>query len=468
MRRPWIERAARTAHVAALVQWERRLPWWPWERIERIQRRRVASMVAHAYEFVPFYREEMRRGGLTPADFATAQDLSKLPLIDPAVMRAEPERFDSERVPEHRRLAIFTSGSESKAAGTVYWEHASITRSFASAERDRAVLVDLAGERRSRAVLRELIGRGAKGSRLARLGDPDGGHQRISIFPTDLSSRTVRVLWSEQTLIPPHTAHHHFFRPTLPFGEAVDRFNEIRPRVAYSFGSYVDQFLRYVADREPDIALPRLWVYGGDMVSDHGYELASRLGVRLYSVYSAVEADRIGFHCERGEGHHLNVDLCPVRLVDAEGRTVPDGVTGDVVVSNLRNRATVVLNYRLGDRGSMSAAPCPCGRTLPLLATLEGRRSEVVTLADGRRLSLLVLQGLFREQLKSAIQAQLREVAPGHLRWRLVPRADVDRAELAAAFQRAAAERLGETVLEIEFADDIERTARGKFRQVVA
>ena len=62
-------RAAGTAHAAALTQIERRLPWWPIERIERIQGRRVRSMVRHAYESVPFYREEMRRLGLTPADF---------------------------------------------------------------------------------------------------------------------------------------------------------------------------------------------------------------------------------------------------------------------------------------------------------------------------------------------------------------------------------------------------------------
>ena len=104
----------------------------------------------------------------------------------------------------------------------------------------------------------------------------------------------------------------------------------------------------------------------------------------------------------------------------------------------------------------------------PTLAALEGRRSEVVTLADGRRLSLLVLQGIFREQLKSAIQAQLHEVEPGRLRWTLVPRQAADREDLCASFESRAAETLGETLLEVEFADDIERTPRGKFRQVVA
>lgn len=410
----------------------------------------------------------MGRLGLTPADFTSACDLAKLPLIDPTVMRADPERFESNRIPEHRRLELFTSGSESKGSGTIHWDHATLVHGFAEAERDRAVLVRLAGERPSRAIVREMIGRRAKGSRVARLGDPDGTHQRISIFPTNLSSRTLRVLWSERMLIPPHTAHHHFFKPTLAFPDAVERFNEIRPRIAFSFGSYVDQFLRYVADRGDDVALPRLWVYGGDMVSAHGFELARELGVRLLSVYTAVEAGRIGFHCEEGDGIHLNIDACALRVADAEGHTVPTGETGDIVVSNLRNRATVVLNYRIGDRGAMSERSCPCGRTLPMLAELEGRRSEIVTLADGRRVSLLVLQGIFRKQLMWTIQAQLRELEPGRLRWLVVPRTDADRAELSAAFERKAAETLGDTEIEVEFAEEIERTEQGKFRQVVA
>jgi phenylacetate-CoA ligase len=87
-----------------------------------------------------------------------------------------------------------------------------------------------------------------------------------------------------------------------------------------------------------------------------------------------MEAGTIGFQCERREGFHLNVDLCAVRIVDAEGRTVPPGTSGDIVISSLDNRATVLLNYRIGDRGTLSPQPCPCGRSLPLLASLEGRR----------------------------------------------------------------------------------------------
>ena len=240
-------------------------------------------------------------------------------------------------------------------------------------------------------------------------------------------------------MIPARSAHHHYFPAFLPFDEAVHHFDRIRPRIVFSFGSYAEQFLRYVAERRGRVSLPRVWVYGGDAVTSAGWELADSLGCALYSVYSAVEADRIGFQCERREGHHLNVDMCSVRLVDAHGRDVPAGEPGEVVISNLWNRATVLLNYRLGDRATMAVQPCPCGRTLPLLETLHGRVSDVIRLADGRELSELVLDGMFRPELDDALKAQISEEAPGRLRWSIVPLPGVDAEALRASLLQKAA-----------------------------
>src|SRR5207247_3744739 len=144
----------------------------------------------------------------------------------------------------------------------------------------------------------------------------------------------------------------------------------VRPRVAYSHGSYADQFLRYVRARAEQVALPRVWVVGADMVSSAAREVAGELGCILYSTYSAVEAGRLGFQCEHLDGYHLNVDACAVRIVDRGGRSVPPGQTGEIVISNLSNRATVLLNFAVGDRGALDPTPCKCGRSLPLLARL--------------------------------------------------------------------------------------------------
>jgi len=64
------------------------------------------------------------------------------------------------------------------------------------------------------------------------------------------------------------------------------------------------------------------------------------------------------------------------------------------VISNLTNRATVLLNYKLGDTVTLGRAPCSCGRTLPVLEVLEGRTSDMVSLPAGQMVpSDVVLMG---------------------------------------------------------------------------
>ena len=80
--RRWPRRALNTAQLATLAAVERRIPFWPRQRIERLQRWRLRSIVRHAYETVPYYRETMDALGLRPGDVRTAADLARLPHVE--------------------------------------------------------------------------------------------------------------------------------------------------------------------------------------------------------------------------------------------------------------------------------------------------------------------------------------------------------------------------------------------------
>jgi len=59
-----------------------RYPFKPLTVIRHDQARRVRGMVAYAYRHVPYYRETMDRLGLLPSDFKSAEDLTRLPLLE--------------------------------------------------------------------------------------------------------------------------------------------------------------------------------------------------------------------------------------------------------------------------------------------------------------------------------------------------------------------------------------------------
>lgn len=463
-------RAFNLAYAGALAQVERRVPFWPLERTMRLQRRRIRTIVRYAYETVDFYRREMDERGLSPDQFVTAEDLERLPLISAEDLARSPMDFVSAPYRRSGREVFMTSGSTSGLRKPIFIDNRYLVRRIARSERDRRVVAKLAGESWIGLVAREFLadrGDGRSGRLLEWLA---AGHNRLSIFPADFSSRTERAIWSEQSLVPRKAVHRHHLSPHASFEEALARLDELRPRVVLSFGSYVEHFMRALAASGRTVALPRVWVYMGDMISADARRLAEeRFGVQLYSVYGAMEAGSIGFQCELREGFHLNVNLCALRLIDERQQTVGPGRSGEVVVSALDNRAMVLLNYRLGDWAALGSSPCACGRSLPVLARLEGRRSEVISLPSGQELSVLNLEGAFAAELRRTLQSQLEQTAPGRLRWRVVPTPGVNRAALEKAFLERAADRLGADVqLQIEFVDVIARTPQGKFKRVLS
>lgn len=464
-----LTRAKQTAYLLAASQLERRVPWWPIERVEWLQRRRLRATMDYVYANVPFYRKVLDGQGLTPRDFVSVRDLERLPLIDGSMLALNPDDLTAKQYRHEGREVFSTSGSTTGVRKRICWDHGSLMRRFARGERDRVVITRLADERWTATMLREFITSEAARtimSRLLRVHSET--HQRLQILPAGFSSRTMRTIGGERSLIPRRPLHYHHLSPAAPFEVAAAQIRAIKPRVIYSFGSYAEQFLRHLVDRQAEIPMPRVWVYLGDMISDSARELANELGCRLYSVYGAMKAGTIGFQCERREGFHLNVDLCAVRVVDADGRTLPPGEPGELVISSLDNRGTVLLNYRIGDRAILATQPCPCGRSLPLLASFEGRRSEMIRLLDGREFSSLTLEGMFRTELRRTLQAQIEQIRPGELRWHIVPFASTNREELREAFAVRAAQALGTgTKVTIQFTEEITRTSQGKFVRAV-
>jgi phenylacetate-CoA ligase len=459
-----LRRVANTTWVAGLSWRERNLPRWPLDRLEALQGGRIHAIAAHAYRTVPFYRRAMDELGLAPATFRTPVDLAQLPLIDGEQLARRPEDFSSTSDGPGTYQTFHTSGSESGIRRAIRWDAGYLLRTLAWAERDRVTLTCLAGEDAMRGRVREALSR----TRLQRLLGNSADHQRISIFPGHAEMRVMRKLWSEQTLIPARPAHHHFVPAQSAFSEVLESINSIRPRIAFSFGSFADQFFRRLADTGQELAAPRVWVITSDEMSEQAREIAEhRYGCRIFSVYSTMEAHRLGVQCERRQGFHLNIDAYAVRIVDRDGQDVGSGTSGEIVVSNLRNRAMVLLNYRLGDRGILDPEPCPCGRTLPLLARFEGRRSETVVLPDGTELSSLALEGLFRAELRPTLKARAEQPRPGSLRWLIVPFQSADPEAIRQAIVRRGSEVLGETDLEVEVVPDIPSSASGKFSRVV-
>jgi phenylacetate-CoA ligase len=244
--------------------------------------------------------------------------------------------------------------------------------------------------------------------------------------------------------------------------------NGVRPDVIVGYGSYLEALFRFIAAERVEIHHPYRVGYVADGMTAPGRRLIEEeFGIPVVSSYAAMESFKIGFTCEQGSGFHVHADLCHVRVIDETGIDAPPGEQGEIVITNLVNRGTVLLNYRLGDLGRLSPEPCPCGRTFPLLADLEGRREDLLYLEPGRVIHPRAVWDVFA-RLPSIVQYRLVQHAPRTFELEIVTRDPSDRQETMSAAAAGLRELLGDVAIVVKSSEGPLTGPGGKARPVVS
>jgi phenylacetate-CoA ligase len=163
----------------------------------------------------------------------------------------------------------------------------------------------------------------------------------------------------------------------------------------------------------------------------------------------------------------VNLDTYPVRIVDVEGRDVEPGSEGRVIISNLSNRALVLLNYDLGDWARWIPDPCPCGRSLPRLELLEGATIEKIMFPSGRRVNSSEIYSLFLD-VPDLWEYQIIRMRQDRFRLLLVVSEESHRPECVERIGRSLQQLFGnDATFEIEFVDRIPLSTGGKKRSYI-
>jgi phenylacetate-CoA ligase len=436
-----LPRKAYGSAVLAANARQRRVPFLPREKVERLRDRRVRRIVAYAAKTVPYYRELFARERIDPREIRGAGDLSRLPLLDRETVRRQPSLFLSEAHPARDSLAFFTTG----ATGTpleVRHDRRSLLANLAFGERERAPVIE-----------------GTGGSFLPK--ELYVGYQTSTL-------RKVTAFYRESTFMPVGSGRR-FVSIHEPIENVAAVSRAERPDLLVGYGGWIHLFFKALAARGIEIHRPKMVIYMGEALPHGGREvIEGSFGIPVMSRYAAAEAFRIGFYCERRTGFHLHEDVTHVRVVGADGATLGPGEVGRLVISNLVNRGSVLLNYPVGDLGSISSERCPCGRTFKLLSELEGRVEDIMTLPDGRSVHPRAVWEVFQGDT-DLIQYQLTQHEPDRFELWLVT---VDDEAFRRVEQRARPllqDLLGTGArIAIGRRGESEQRGDGKFRAVVS
>ncbi|HPJ67218.1 MAG TPA: phenylacetate--CoA ligase [Desulfobacteraceae bacterium] len=86
-----------------------------------------------------------------------------------------------------------------------------------------------------------------------------------------------------------------------------------------------------------------------------------------------------GLDCVHHAGIHYWADYYILEILDPETlKTVPEGETGEMVVTTLKKEAVPLIRYRTRDLTRLIAGECPCGSILPRHDQLLGRSDDMI------------------------------------------------------------------------------------------
>jgi phenylacetate-CoA ligase len=165
---------------------------------------------------------------------------------------------------------------------------------------------------------------------------------------------------------------------------------QIDPLYLYMYPSNLDGMLRILEETNQKLRSLRLVFTVSEVVDDALRQRTKRiLGVEIADNYGTTEAF-IAWQCPEGS-YHLNAEHVLVELVDDVGRQVAPGEMGRVLITTMDNNLMPLVRYDLGDYAIAANGTCRCGRTLPLLGPIVGRKFNLFRSAQGRLFSPALL-----------------------------------------------------------------------------
>jgi len=109
--------------------------------------------------------------------------------------------------------------------------------------------------------------------------------------------------------------------------------------------------------------------------------IASELGVDLHDIYGLTEiyGPGIGINCEADDAMHVWDDYLYFEIINPDtGEVVPDGESGELVITTLVKEGAPLIRYRTHDLTRFVVGECPCGASYPRIERLIGRSDDMV------------------------------------------------------------------------------------------
>ena len=321
----------------------------PREKIREIQLNRLQDLCRRVYANVPFYRRSFDEKGIKPADVQSLDDLKFLPFTLKQDMRNN-YPYGLFAVPMEMIQRIHaSSGTTGKATVVGY------------TKRDIEMWAECAA--------RSLAAAGATANDIVQVSYGYG------LFTGGLGA---------------HYGAERLGATVIPMsGGSTKR----QVQLMRDFGATVlcctPSYALHLHDAGLEIGinikdLPlRLGVFGAEpWTEEMRREIEDKLGITATNIYglSEIMGPGVSQSCAKEQhGMHIWEDHFLPEIIDpATGEVLPEGSTGELVITTLTKQGIPLVRYRTRDITSLNYTPCSCGRTHVRMNRITGRSDDML------------------------------------------------------------------------------------------
>jgi len=405
--------------------------WLSAVELRELQSHRLKRQLEYARREVPYYRRLFDQHGVRPAQINSLRDFALIPHLDKEMIRRHAEELRPDtRLAGTKRMS--TGGSTGSPVSVFV-------------DRERAAFTD------------------AVRMRAHRWFGVDTGVREIALWgsPIELGRqgivRDVRDWFVNSRFLP---AFNMGEKQMADYADFIQRY---RPAKMYGYASAFYLMAEYLKTKSWPAPSELKVIFA---TAEPLYDFQRRLIEEVFHCavameYGARDAGLLANECARG-GMHIPVEgiIIEIDAPDATG-------LGEIVVTNLYSNAMPIIRYRTGDMGRMLDGTCSCGRALPRLESVEGRRTDFLVTPSGRLLHALAVIYPLRETA-SVKQFQVIQETIHRVVVRIVPETFVSAEERRRLSHKLQAVLGAGVEITIDCVAEIPPAASGKYRYVVS
>jgi len=408
--------------------------WKSRAELEALQLKKLRRLLNYAYENVPYYKRIFDEHGLSPQSVHSLEDFRQVPFLTKETVQEHKDEFVSRAYRFDQLIPNRTGGSTGKPL-QFYQDREQ--RDYGSAAKLRC----------------------------NRWAGWDFGKRTLRLWGREVEISISSRFWS---LLRSLALNEHTF-DTLRFSEAnmaalAAQIKAHPPQIIIAHASSLYLFARYLEESGMAVPAPEGIITSADMLYPAQRAVIERVfRTHVFDRYGCHEFHVIAAECPEHTGMHIDITRLVVEFLNDAGEPCRSGERGHIVITDLTNYAMPFIRYRIEDIGVPLDEPCPCGRGLPLMKELTGRKSDMLRTPEGDIVSGNALTE-FLFDIPGLKQAQLIQERLDLLVVRVVKRAVYDEAS-EAEFRRRLERYFGPKMkFQFEYVDEIPPLPSGKYR----